>query len=113
MLCPRRDEVPENLRWTKDDEWRHDDTCSFCGSLNPDLFMILLREGVPLGTTTKNYKAYIGDHRKFYYQHMTDEQRAEFIQMLNRDMIKFQSVAGDTLSFGKWDAPLPYFVQVG
>lgn len=34
-------------------------SCSFCGSLNPDVFMQWLRDGAQLGTTDKSYKAYI------------------------------------------------------
>lgn len=34
-------------------------SCSFCGSLNPDRFMDLVREGWIVGPTGKNYKAYL------------------------------------------------------
>lgn len=34
-------------------------SCSFCGSLNPDRFMELVREGWIVGPTDKNYKAYL------------------------------------------------------
>lgn len=40
--------------------WREDDTCSYCGSLNPDTFMARLEAGdVELSPTDKNYKVYI------------------------------------------------------
>lgn len=35
-------------------------SCSFCGSLHPDRFMELVREGWIVGPTDKNYKAYLG-----------------------------------------------------
>jgi len=34
-------------------------SCSFCGSLNPDRFMQLVRDGWIVGPTDKNYKAYL------------------------------------------------------
>lgn len=34
-------------------------SCSFCGSLHPGTFMQWLRDGGPIGATSKNYKAYI------------------------------------------------------
>ncbi|MDX5563740.1 hypothetical protein PYK79_10795 [Streptomyces sp. ID05-04B] len=45
-------------------------SCSFCGSLNPDRFMELVREGWIVGPTDKNYKAYL--HRP-----LSDEEKAE------------------------------------
>lgn len=116
-------------------------SCSFCGSLHPDRFMELVREGWIVGPTDKGYKAYLespvtdeqkaarrrqwmdgdgiarairelgeregktaeqiqadldteweqqeagwlhGDQSaKFYYQHLSGEQRAEFIELYN------------------------------
>ncbi|NUP39507.1 MAG: hypothetical protein HOY76_21470 [Streptomyces sp.] len=34
-------------------------SCSFCGSLHPDRFMELVRDGWIVGPTSKNYKAYL------------------------------------------------------
>lgn len=34
--------------------------CSYCGSLHPDRFMELVREGWIVGPTDKTYKAYLG-----------------------------------------------------
>lgn len=34
-------------------------SCSFCGSLNPDRFMELVRQGWIVGPTDKSYKAYL------------------------------------------------------
>lgn len=118
------------------------EACSFCGSLRPDRFMELVREGWIVGPTDKNYKAYLArpvtddeiaarkaqwletdrvaqairtngadvdatDEQitaslekhwteqqlpllrsgrqvaKFYYQHLSDEQRTEFIELIN------------------------------
>lgn len=60
--------------------------CTFCGSLHPDRFMELLREGWGLGPTDKTYKAYLkgpAGETKFYYHHLSPEQRNEFIEMYN------------------------------
>lgn len=42
------------------DDWREDDTCSYCGSLNPEVLMARLEAGdVELGPTDKSYKVYV------------------------------------------------------
>jgi len=155
QTCPRR--MSDMGPWQRAeglDEWRADGgvigqnrvglSCSFCGSLHPDRFMELVREGWVVGPTDKNYKAYLGKPRtaediaarkaqwlaagagvaqairdlgnrdgkdaaqidadieeewnarhlpmlrdgcgqeaKFYYQHLSDAQRAEFIELYN------------------------------
>lgn len=71
QTCPRR--MNEYGPWKRTeglDEWRADRglagqnhvglSCSFCGSLHPDRFMELLRDGWVLGPTDKRYKAYLG-----------------------------------------------------
>lgn len=119
-------------------------SCSFCGSLHPDRFMELVREGWEVGPTDKNYKAYLrqpltteeeaqqkadwirrdavakavreaakqagksaeeiaaaldeqwgryahfshGPEAKFYYQHLSVEQRDEFIALYNERRMK-------------------------
>ena len=61
QTCPRRMnswapfEKDENL-----DTWHEDNTCSFCGSLNPAAFMERLERGdIILGPTDKSYKVYV------------------------------------------------------
>lgn len=123
-------------------------SCSFCGSLNPDRFMELVREGWIVGPTDKPYKAYLsraltddektarkqrwmeldgiarairdlgerdgktaeqiqsdlehewgqtqvpllesggGQEAKFYYQHLSEAQRDEFIDLVNSGALK-------------------------
>lgn len=93
-------------------------SCSYCGSVHPDDFMAKVREGWFVVPTDKNYKAYVGepiepqeigdpevnalkkargeapmtiDHRdvgKFYYQHLSAEQRHEFIELYNAKTMK-------------------------
>lgn len=62
--------------------------CSFCGSLHPDRFMELVREGWIVGPTDKSYKAYLqspegASEAKFYFQHLSTPQRHEFVDLIN------------------------------
>ena len=97
-----------------------DNCCSYCGSLNPDEFMLRLEAGnVSLTPTDKNYKVYIcnnggeqfkqtyrtdndrtGDktkqvwttrdmsQAKFYFQHLSDEQKTRFVELINSGTVK-------------------------
>lgn len=120
MLCPRRSEGP--FRLPEEDNWLGDDSCSYCGSMNPDTLMARLEvEDVELVPTDKNYKVYVEnkggakfkmfhsrscpddkcpvatcthwkvDERngtKFYFQHLSEEQRTRFIELHNDGKIK-------------------------
>ena len=157
QTCPRRLsdwgpwERTEGLdSWTTGHGLRGQDevglSCSFCGSLHPDRFMQLVRDGWIVGPTDKGYKAYLespltdeqkaakrdrwmeldaiarairelgekdgktaeriqadlddewqrqesgwlhGDQSaKFYYQHLSTEQRAEFIALYSDGQMK-------------------------
>jgi hypothetical protein len=103
--CPRRAETgrdnpgsPFRDSGTNLDTWRTDvagPCCSYCGSLQPDRFMELVRAGWTVGPTDKSYKAYLAEddasHRqaKFYFQHLTVGQQDEFIGLHNAKLIKF------------------------
>lgn len=114
--CPRRDEGPNFF--PEGDLWAYGHgiitkrkilTCNYCGSCHPDFFMEKLQEGWQLGTTDKNYKAYLGtpegeDVAKFYFQHLSEEQRQEFVRLINEKKITFSGGFG----FSR----LPYFVVV-
>lgn len=84
VTCPRR--INEHGPWEKTrhmDRWAgpvNGRTCSFCGSLHPDDFMRLAKDGTPLDPTDKNYKVYAGGSRKFYFQHLSEDQRVEFFR---------------------------------
>jgi len=77
-LCPRRAESAINFpgpdRWEARHGLVHQSqvgmSCSHCGSLHPDRFMELVREGWIVGPTDKNYKAYL-------HEPVTDEHRAQ------------------------------------
>lgn len=95
QLCPRRYE--DGATYGTPDIWqnrsgRH--ACSYCGSLHPDEFMELVRTGAAeLGPTDKNYKVYIsganaGDGGKFYFQHLSKEQRREFVDLYNERPVR-------------------------
>jgi len=104
-----------------EDYFREDDTCSYCGSLNPDTFMQRIKEGtVEVGPTDKGYKVYVkslsaeqpfkhtyridhddtgdqtkwvwitrdADNSKFYFQHLSDEQKTEFVELYNEKCMK-------------------------
>jgi hypothetical protein len=100
MRCPRRDEFPPTARLSKGlDRYRKGGGlvgqprgCSFCGSLPPDDFMEAVKAGCEVGPTDKNYKAYItlpGGEAKFYFQHLPEAQRHEFINLLNEHRVAF------------------------
>lgn len=52
-------------------------SCSFCGSLQPDRFMELVREGWEVGPTDKSYKAYL---RQPLTPEEEAQQKADWIQ---------------------------------
>ena len=61
--CPRRSEshFGQSPVFARDNDYDpSDDTCRYCGSLNPVTFMARLEVGdVLLGSTDKNYKVYV------------------------------------------------------
>lgn len=62
FYCPRGagPDSPFNAPFNGEATWRDDGTCSYCGSLSPDLFMERLGRGdVLLSPTDKNYKVYV------------------------------------------------------
>lgn len=146
LPCPRRAESPIAVTSPETDRWRDDKTCSYCGSLNPEVFMRLAAAGNKIIPTDKNYKAYIevdnalvgkracvsssthptdgyellteeladtvswerttdreryvgryvrfSEHpakksRKFYFQHLSEDQMQEFIEIYNAKKLNF------------------------
>lgn len=83
--------------------WRPDRTCIFCGSMHADDFMAAASSGVRLVPTDKNYKVYVGTaQKKFYFQHLTDAQRDEFVKLMNGGKM--------VLATPGYFYTLPYFV---
>ncbi len=144
--CPRRSEshFGSSPAFARDNDYDpSDDSCRYCGSLNPDTFMQRLEAGdVLLGSTDKNYKVYVTskpetptfkqtyrncpndeereafngrkymassckgpdtcthwvtkdtNHTKFYFQHLSDEQKNRFIELYNEKRIQFEGGYG-------------------
>lgn len=144
--CPRRGSWYSQSPFVYDqeefgDNYRNDQTCSYCGSLHQDVFMSRLRRGdVELTPTDKSYKVYVHnaggaafkqtyrncsypcecpqpqgpeectkwvtedtDGTKFYFPHLTEEQMAEFIYLVNEKKIK--------MGYPGHFYVLPYFVK--
>ena len=60
MKCPRRDEMfggagARVFKLPDEDHWRENNTCSYCGSMNPDEFMAKCEAGIVLGASDKSY----------------------------------------------------------
>lgn len=125
--CPRRSEswVGSAPQFQRDNDYDDsDDSCRYCGSLDPDTFIARVLAGdVKLGATDKNYKVYVENdggaafkqsyrncppksdcegpdsckhwvtqettHTKFYFQHLSKEQKQDFVNYLNEGKIKF------------------------
>lgn len=77
-------------------------SCTFCGSLHPDEFMARIKVDEPkskLNFSDKAYKTYVGD-LKFYWEHLSEEQMREFVQLWNERKV--------TSEYGA----LPYFMRI-
>lgn len=90
--CPRRDDFAswggysphfdEEREGT--DTWREDGTCSYCGSVTPEKFFEYVDQGNYEGTD-KGYKVYVdyhGSFGKFYFQHLTMDQRINVLALI-------------------------------
>lgn len=126
FFCPRGPgpNSPFKAPYSGEAEWRAGDaTCSYCGSLHPDIFIARIEAGdVEIGPTDKNYKVYVEnkggeafkktfrdcptgatctgpkdcthwttretESTKFYFQHLSIEQRDRFIALYNDKTMK-------------------------
>lgn len=84
--------------------WRADNTCSYCGGLNPEELLKGVSEGtVTLTPTDKSYKVYVEPGmRKCYFYHFSLEQKHKFVNLYNDGTMKI-GVPGDFYVF-------PYFM---
>jgi hypothetical protein len=108
MKCPRRSEIGGSVfKLPDEDTWGDDDTCSYCGSTNPDLFMSMCEAGVKLGATDKSYKVYIegAKFRKFYFMHLSEEQMRRFVDLYNEKPSKID------VDDGRGFYVMPFFMQ--
>jgi len=124
--CPSQEEAFLPAQRNHQSHWREaDNSCSYCGSLNNDVFMERLEAGtIKLSSTTKNYKTYLVNNGgeafkqtfrncprdgtctgpddcthwttredtqpKFYFYHLTVEQRKRFVELYNEKKIQFE-----------------------
>jgi hypothetical protein len=96
-LCPRRSEMgitdsSHPFKVPNSDHWRMRDghrTCSWCGSLHPDDFMECAEVGKKLTPTDKNYKVYVDNTTKFYFQHLSEAQKTRFVELMNGSLLIF------------------------
>lgn len=112
-------------------------SCSYCGSLHPDTFMDWARRGAILEPTSKSYKVYVecpdenprygetktkkiangtmttvyGRTAKFYFQHLTVEQRREFVDLLNDGTLQFRKIDLGGVEREFRFNPLPFFMR--
>lgn len=81
--------------------------CSYCGSLSGDRFMELAASGVELHGSDKSYKVYLSygerGQEKFYWQHLSHEQRARFVELYNAKALNIEP------QFGLY--VLPFFMR--
>jgi hypothetical protein len=104
QTCPRR--MAEFGPWKSEegiDSWRNDNTCSFCGSLKPEIVLEAIEAGKEVTPTDKSYKLYVDGHRKAYFQHFSDEQRTKLIELVNAKKISF--------AFPGYFYVLPFFAR--
>lgn len=112
QTCPRR--MSDWGPWERDeglDRWATDrggiigqdqigQSCLFCGSLHPDRFMELVRDGWIVGPTDKHYKAYLESP-------LTDEQKAA----RRERWMKQDAVARAIRELGEKDGKTPERIQ--
>lgn len=92
MVCPRSAGYdPAIFNGIDENEFEADPTvCSFCGSMHPDIAMQKIEAGELVVPTDKSYKIYIGEeHKKFYFQHLSEDQMKRIVQLLNEKKINF------------------------
>ncbi len=119
-LCPRRQENPGPWSFIPDkDTWRENEsgrlTCSYCGSLAPELFMEAVEAGYSVVPTDKNYKAYVNiprqrsdrypDMEKVYFMHLSQSQMLRLTDLLNQKKVNFAEPGHFYV--------LPYFLSRG
>lgn len=114
FTCPRRaengmdDENSPFVLAGKNKDTYNSNGCSYCGSMSGDEFMTLARAGVELIPTDKSYKVYVRQEgksqQKFYFPHLTVDQRKEFVVLLGQKKLK--------LAYPGRFYTLPFFVQM-
>lgn len=108
--CPRQtNEATLSIQREHVSHWRADGTCSYCGSVSPERLFAAIEAGMVLEPTDKDYKVYLrtesgdGQEQKFYFQHLSVEERHRFIGLMNEKRLK--------LGLPGHFYVLPFFVQ--
>ena len=113
FYCPRGAgaDSPFKAPYNGEATWRSDGTCSYCGSVSPDLLFEQIGKGATIGPTDKSYKAYVDliDHSvrgagKFYFQHLSHDEQLRFIDLWNAGAL--------TIGFPGHFYVLPFFMQL-
>ena len=102
--CPRRalDNRQTDFWFKAEGEY----LCSYCGSLRPDQVLARIAAGETITPTDKNYKAYLANYRKIYFQHFSEDDCKEFIRLYNLGPGEGQMKVGPPGHFYR----LPYFM---
>lgn len=88
--CPRQKyEAVMQVQKDHVSHWCDDRTCSYCGSMMPEDVFKAIDEGKKITPTDKNYKIYVDDTKKFYFQHFSKEDQDKFIEAHNAKRINF------------------------
>jgi hypothetical protein len=58
--------------------------------MNPEDFLEAVEAGQKITPTDKSYKAYVADTKKFYFQHLNEEQMTKFIELYNQKKFNFE-----------------------
>jgi hypothetical protein len=91
FMCERRREVFRADNLVAEDFWYpNSQTCSYCGSLRPDEFFAAIEAGKKITPTDKSYKAYIDNHQKFYFQHLSSDEQQKLIDLINAGKVQFE-----------------------
>ena len=95
-------------------EWREDRTCSYCGSISPELLFELIEQDAKIIPTDKSYKIYIAEDadaetkpreaKKFYFQHFNERQKERFIDLMNTEKIN--------IGYPGHFYVMPFFIQM-
>lgn len=93
--CPQRGRLHQGSfldGWRIKSDWYEGyRTCTYCGSINPEDFLVLAAAGKQITPTDKSYKAYISlvtGEAKFYYEHFSAEQQDKFATLYNEKKLK-------------------------
>lgn len=100
------------------DHWREGNTCSYCGSANPEAVMQWLEDqAISLTPTDKNYKVYLNARvpglkvpLKFYFQHFSVMQKERFVALYNDRHLKLE-YPGHFYVFPFFMTPVPNYPQ--